>query len=76
MNPVPVGSLLRLRGDRVLCQEFLGGELGGGDDHGGRVARHHAGKDGPVDDEQVVGAVDLGVEADDGGSSVEAAVLS
>ena len=71
-----VGSCLLLRDGGVGIQDLLRGGLGSGDDHGRRVAGHHAGEDRPVDDEEVVGAVDLGVEIDDGGTPVETAVLS
>ena len=40
-----------------------------------RVTRRHARPDGGVDDEDVVGAVDLGVGVDDGGTICLAAVV-
>jgi hypothetical protein len=46
-----------------------------GYDHGRWVTRHHPGKDGRVDDEQVIHAVDLGVRVDDGTAAALAPVV-
>lgn len=59
---------------RIQAHDPLRGVFSGGDDHGGRVAGHHTGEDGSVDDEEVVCAVNLSVEVDDSRTSLEAAV--
>ena len=48
--------------------------LGHRDDHGRRVASHHTGEDGGVNDVQVVSAVDLEVQVNDGGTAGAAIV--
>lgn len=55
-------------------EDLLTGVLGNGDDEGGWVGRDHAGKDGCVDDEKVIGTVDLGVGVDNGGAVLQSAV--
>lgn len=50
--------------------------LCGSDDQRGRIRRYHAREDAGVDDEEVVGSVDLGVEVDDGGAAVAAVVAA
>lgn len=55
--------------------DSLGGILRRRDDHGRRVARHHAGEDGRVHDEDIVGAVYLGVKIHHGSAVRLAAVV-
>ena len=55
--------------------EDLGrGVLSHDHDGGSRVAGNVTGEDGSIDDKQVVGAVDLGVEVDDGGTAAAAII--
>lgn len=57
-------------------EDQCAGPLGGGDEVGAGVGGNHAGEDGGVDDEQVVSAVDLGVQVDDGGAARATVVLA
>lgn len=61
--------------ESLQLQDPLGRVLWRGDDHGRGVARGHAREDGGIDDEDVVRAVDLGVEVDHGRAVVDAAVV-
>ena len=60
---------------RLKSQDALGGLLGGDDNVGRRVSGHHAREDGGIDNEEVVGAIDLGVKINNGGSVVLATVV-
>jgi len=50
------------------------GVLGSDHDVALRVGRRVAGEDGGIDDEEVVGAVDLGVKVNDSGAAVAAVI--
>jgi len=67
-------SVLGSGGEGGQGEDALGRVLGGDDDVARRVRGGNAGEDAGVDDEEVVGAVDPGVEVDDGGAAVAAVV--
>ena len=69
-----VAGLANLGGGE--SQDLVSGVLRGDDDGGRRVAGRLTREDGPVDDEEVVGAVDLGVGVDDGASAVAAIIVT
>lgn len=72
----PVDGRRRLSSRLGLqSQDLVGSELCRRHDHSRRVSGDHAREDRPVDDEQVVGAVDLGVKVDDSRTVLHAAVI-
>ena len=70
------GLVLSLRHGIWEGEDLGGGLLGSDDDQGRGVGGDHSGEDGGVDDEEVVGSVDLGVEIYDGGAAVAAVVAA
>jgi hypothetical protein len=55
-------------------QDPARGMFGRGHNHGGRVSGHHAREYGRVDDEEILGSVDLGVKVNHGRTTLQTAV--
>ena len=59
---------------RRRSQDLLGSVLGSNDNHGRRVARHHTRENGGIDNVEVVGTIDLGVEINHGAATLAAII--
>lgn len=56
--------------------DSITGPLGGGDDVGTGVGGDHAWENGSVSDEEVVGAIDLGVKVNDSSTALATVILA